>query len=135
MTDSRDITLDIKLGGWAEAGWDNVSSTNGTTYGFCYGGGDDGFGNIRTTKGTGNDTVGLMLIADSRFQIERCSFEGDDDKQMSWLPDPVSKRSGTLTDLNNKTGLVGYTIHIIDTQNNNSAFKCDPQIRNKPPQA
>ncbi len=130
------ITLTIRKGGSAEAGWTNVkASDNTTTYGFSFSGGDDTVGGLRTTKGKGNDTaaLSLSLTGGGGYQIDHCSFEGDDDNQMSWTPTAGSTTSGTITDLNNKSGLVDYTIHVKDTNNNNCIIKCDPQIRNQPP--
>lgn len=124
------VTLDLKLGG-GPAGWTNVASSDGSTYGYKYYGGDDGDGNVEQPIGAQIE-ITCNCIADPRFQfIGSCvSISDDPEGELSAVVN--STRQVTITDLNNKAeSRAKWSIAVTDTTLN-VTIPCDPRVTNDP---
>ncbi|MFZ9362234.1 MAG: hypothetical protein ACO25T_01195 [Arenimonas sp.] len=130
MSNSPNITLDLRLGYTPDAGWTHVTATNGSLYSYKYAGGDDGAGGMQAKAGRGNDTANVQLIADGRYTIFGVVFQNDSSNQLSWNGN--GNRAGNIVDQNTAVENAEYSVLITDTGNGNTVFVCDPPVKNVP---
>lgn len=123
------ITLDVRFGGSSEAGWHNVSASNGQTYGYRYKGGDNGKGGIVARIGKGKVSGTVRLIADKRYQICGCEFTHDPTGQLKFEGSGIA---GVIFDENTEILAAEYAVIVTDADNGDCKIPCDPMIRNVP---
>jgi len=124
------VSLDLKLGG-GPAGWTNVASSNGSTYGYLFTGGNDGHGNVEQAIGQQIE-ITCNCIADPRFQFAANSVAISNDPHSELSAVVNDTRKVTITDLNNVAESNAYwSVSVTDTTLG-LTIPCDPKVTNDP---
>ena len=130
-TDGKTETVKLKVRPTASngGGWTTVTASNGAPYSFKYSGGHMDTGGLQTKVGDGPATIAISLDTDDRYAIEAVQFTGQIKSQLRWQGDASE---GEITDDNVAEGSAHYGVVVIDTQDGNARFTCDPMISNLP---
>jgi len=130
-TDGKTETVRLKVRPTASngGGWTTVTASNGAPYSFKYSGGHMDNGGLQTKVGDGPATIEISLDTDDRYAIETVQFTGQIKAQLRWQGDASQ---GEITDDNVAEGSAHYGVVVIDAQDGNARFTCDPMISNLP---
>lgn len=128
MSNTPNITLDVRNFASSDPGWVTVMASNSQQYSYRYAGGDDSNGGLVQTVGQGRDTAPIRLVADQRYQINGVNFVRDNTHQLSWQGD--GNRAGSIVDENTSVEDAKYTVVVVDSDSNCTIY-CDPNIINR----
>jgi hypothetical protein len=128
MSQDYSVTLDIRNSAQTEPGWINVAASNGSIYGYRYGGGSDGTGNV-TEQGRGNADITINLIADaSYYKMEDVAFSNDPENQLSRKS--IQDLQVVVNDKNDKVESNAYYSITVKDKVANCTLVCDPRVSN-----
>lgn len=132
INNPTNASLDIRNFASNGNGWTNVQASNGQTYSYKYGGGNQsaGDGSVVYSVGGGHAAVTLVFAtADARYQFDSVTFTGDNAGQLTAQGN--APRTRVINDRCSAAIDAQYKVLVIDTTAN-ATIPCDPMIKNEP---